>query len=177
MRVYDKHTIILNSYEDNVELLEKRSAIYSDRPRNPMMQLSVLSCWSWSKLAHSLLRHSMRLTTFSTGLLRYGPDWRAHRRIFQRFFKPEAMFKFRQVRVRKNIEFLYSLLDSPQDFAAHIRMCVLIFSVPDGITYCMYQSSRGNYCCNYIWARYFAKGWLLSQTCTKSFSKYFCCSS
>ncbi len=38
-RVYDKHTVILNSYEDNVELLEKRSAIYSDRPYMPMGRL------------------------------------------------------------------------------------------------------------------------------------------
>lgn len=38
-RVYDKHTVILNSYEDNVELLEKRSAIYSDRPYMPMVDL------------------------------------------------------------------------------------------------------------------------------------------
>lgn len=26
-RVYDKHTIVLNAYEDNTELLDKRSAI------------------------------------------------------------------------------------------------------------------------------------------------------
>lgn len=69
----------------------------------------------------------MGWSNFSTGLLHYGPDWRAHRRIFQRFFKPEAMFKFRQVRTKKSIEFLCSLLDSPKDFAAHIRTWVLIF--------------------------------------------------
>lgn len=45
MRAYDKHTIILNSHEDNVELLDKRSAIYSDRPCMPMMDLFVLFCF------------------------------------------------------------------------------------------------------------------------------------
>ncbi len=40
-RAYDQHTVVLNSYEDNVELLEKRSAIYSDRPYMPMVDLYV----------------------------------------------------------------------------------------------------------------------------------------
>lgn len=69
----------------------------------------------------------MRWTSITTGLLRYGSDWRAHRRIFQRFFKPEAVLKFRQIRTRKNLEFLYSLLDSPKGFTGHIRTCVLAF--------------------------------------------------
>lgn len=40
-RVYDKHFVILNSLEDSVELLEKRSGIYSDRPYMPMLELYV----------------------------------------------------------------------------------------------------------------------------------------
>lgn len=39
LRDYHKHYIILNSYEDNVELLDKRSGMYSDRPEIPMLKL------------------------------------------------------------------------------------------------------------------------------------------
>lgn len=42
--VFGKHTFVLNSYEDCVELLERRSGIYSDRPAMPMMELYVASC-------------------------------------------------------------------------------------------------------------------------------------
>ncbi|KJA21678.1 hypothetical protein HYPSUDRAFT_688337 [Hypholoma sublateritium FD-334 SS-4] len=75
-RVYNKHTVILHSYDDNVELLDKRSAIYSDRPRIPMLDL-------------------MGWTNFNSVLLRYGPKWKQHRRIFQQYFKPEASMKYR----------------------------------------------------------------------------------
>lgn len=36
---FGKHFIIINSLEDAVELLEKRSGIYSDRPYAPMIDL------------------------------------------------------------------------------------------------------------------------------------------
>ena len=37
IRVFGQHTVILNSIEACTDLLEKRSAKYSDRPRFPMM--------------------------------------------------------------------------------------------------------------------------------------------
>ena len=40
-RVFNKHTIVLNSYEDVAELLDNRSSIYADRPRLPVMVLFV----------------------------------------------------------------------------------------------------------------------------------------
>lgn len=40
-RVYNKHTVILNSYDNNVELLAKRSVIYSDRSHIPILDLLV----------------------------------------------------------------------------------------------------------------------------------------
>lgn len=40
-RTYNKHTVVLNAYDDNVELLERRSLIYSDRPYLAMMDMYV----------------------------------------------------------------------------------------------------------------------------------------
>lgn len=42
LRAYNKHTIILNTYEDCKELLEKRALIYSDRPYLPVIDLYVV---------------------------------------------------------------------------------------------------------------------------------------
>ena len=41
-RTYNKHAVVLNAYDDNVELLDKRSLIYSDRPYLAMMDLCVV---------------------------------------------------------------------------------------------------------------------------------------
>jgi hypothetical protein len=38
-RIYGQHTIILNSVEDVRELFEKRAGLYSDRPKNVMVNL------------------------------------------------------------------------------------------------------------------------------------------
>lgn len=41
LKAFGKHTIVLNSMEDAIELLEKRSNNYSDRPYIPMINLYV----------------------------------------------------------------------------------------------------------------------------------------
>ena len=38
-RIYGQHTIILNSVDDVRELFEKRAGLYSDRPKNVMVDL------------------------------------------------------------------------------------------------------------------------------------------
>ena len=43
LQAYGKHTIVLNTYEDCKELLEKRAIIYSDRPYLPIVDLCVVS--------------------------------------------------------------------------------------------------------------------------------------
>lgn len=50
-QVLGQHFIILNAHQDAVELFEKRSGIYSDRPAVPMIDLYV--CYSPS-LSRSL---------------------------------------------------------------------------------------------------------------------------
>jgi hypothetical protein len=39
VRALDKHMIVLNSVNDAIELLDKRSNNYSDRPYFPMLKL------------------------------------------------------------------------------------------------------------------------------------------
>ena len=41
LKVFGQHTVAINSYELAVELLDKRSAVYSDRPDMVMGKLYV----------------------------------------------------------------------------------------------------------------------------------------
>ncbi|KJA21689.1 hypothetical protein HYPSUDRAFT_67610 [Hypholoma sublateritium FD-334 SS-4] len=101
-RTFNKHTIVLNSYKDIVELLDKRSSIYADRPRLPMMDL-------------------MGLTDFNTGIMGYGPKWKFHRRILQQYFRADASLRYRAKQTRKVNDYLNSLLDTPDKFKHHIQ--------------------------------------------------------
>ncbi|KAF9480794.1 cytochrome P450 [Pholiota conissans] len=100
-RTYQQHTIVVNSYEANVEFFEKRSNIYSDRPDIPMVNMM-----GWG---------------FNAGFMRYGAEWRAHRRIYNQVFKPEASLSYRPIQTRKNCDLLHSLLNTPEDFMTHYR--------------------------------------------------------
>ncbi|KAF9472451.1 cytochrome P450 [Pholiota conissans] len=101
-RIFNKHTIILNTQEDCANLLEKRSNIYSDRPSSAMLDL-------------------MGWTTFNAGFMHYNSRWRSHRRIFQQYFRPNASLNYRPIQTRKVNDLLYSLLTTPEDFMEHCR--------------------------------------------------------
>ncbi|KJA21663.1 hypothetical protein HYPSUDRAFT_687524 [Hypholoma sublateritium FD-334 SS-4] len=113
-RTYSKHTIVLNAYDDNVELLDKRSLIYSDRPYLAMMDLM-----GWLDFNHAFMH--------------YGTKWRSHRRIFQQFFRLEVASKYQPTQAKKNLDLLYGLLTTPEDFIKHYR--TLAAAIIMSITY------------------------------------------
>ncbi|KIJ57253.1 hypothetical protein M422DRAFT_149956 [Sphaerobolus stellatus SS14] len=69
-----KHIIILNSIKACVDLLEQRSAIYSDRPSLPMIHEPTLMDAGWSFPA-----------------MRYSKRWKRHRRLFTHHLNPTAI--------------------------------------------------------------------------------------
>ncbi|KAH9897054.1 cytochrome P450 [Cubamyces lactineus] len=93
--------LILGTHEVAVDLLEKRSAIYSDRAISPIVELGG---FEWTMV-----------------FIRYGALWRRHRRALHRFFNPNSVKQFRPIQ-RKNISnFLMKLLFTPNEFSEHIR--------------------------------------------------------
>ena len=62
--------------------------------------------------------------SFDVGFMQYGAEWRTHRRIFQKIFRPKASLKYRPIQVRKLHDFLYGLLTTPGDFVSHQRTWV-----------------------------------------------------
>ncbi|PPQ65419.1 hypothetical protein CVT24_011500 [Panaeolus cyanescens] len=96
--------LVLDTLEKVVDLLEKRSANYSDRMRLPMLvELSGLD--------------------IDMALLPYNQWWRRHRRAFHEHFNSNVVAKYQlePVQLRGARKFLQQLLETPDDFLHHIR--------------------------------------------------------
>ncbi|KAI0687567.1 cytochrome P450 [Earliella scabrosa] len=102
LKVFGQHTIVLGSYEVACELLDKRSAIYSDRPDMVMGKLTSFAEWSLI-------------------VLRYGPQWRAHRRVFHQELLPNSIVRYQPLQRRVAHQLLHDLLESPQLFTKHVE--------------------------------------------------------
>lgn len=90
--------IVINDEEVAIELLERRSAIYSGRL--------------------SIRRFGM---DFNTGLLQYGPHWKFHRKLFQTALRAEAAQSYDQLQMSKARQFVHSLAESPERFEEHLK--------------------------------------------------------
>ncbi|EIW55459.1 cytochrome P450 [Trametes versicolor FP-101664 SS1] len=101
LEVFGKPMLILSTHDVALDLLEKRSALYSDRVQSIMIDLGG---FDWV------------LTVMS-----YGPWWRRNRRAFHQFFNPRAVIELRSMQRTQVNHFLHRLLDEPDDFSEHIR--------------------------------------------------------
>ncbi|KAH7907164.1 cytochrome P450 [Hygrophoropsis aurantiaca] len=99
-RLFNQNIIIVNSEKIAKELLEKRSNIYSGRPF-----IATIEPFGW---------------TYNVGLIPYGDEWRLCRRMIHQNFRPEASLKFRPMQLRKVHQLLTNLLESPDDYFAHV---------------------------------------------------------
>ncbi|PFH47781.1 hypothetical protein AMATHDRAFT_87514 [Amanita thiersii Skay4041] len=94
--------VILNSLKVINDLFEKRSTIYSDRPR--MIMANELMGWDWD-LVH----------------MPYSDRWRQHRRVFHQQFQSRAIPEYHPVLRHAAANFVLNLFASPKDFRDHIR--------------------------------------------------------
>ncbi|KAF9480947.1 cytochrome P450 [Pholiota conissans] len=101
LKSFNTHILVINSFEDAVEIMEKRSNNYSDRPYIPMIDLV-----GW---------------TFNSAFKPYGPTWQAHRRALHQTFNQKASVKYRPLQIDKMNDMLHGFLETPEDFMAHIK--------------------------------------------------------
>ncbi|KAF8874735.1 cytochrome P450 [Infundibulicybe gibba] len=94
--------IILDSTRRTTDMLGERSSIYSDRPHMPM--LIDLMDYGWF-----------------FAFMPYGAGWRRHRRLFHKYFHPNAVSKYHPAQSHATRIFLRRLLQSPEDLRGHIR--------------------------------------------------------
>ena len=111
--------IILNSPEAINELLEKRSANYSDRPIQMLAgEMCVVAHCRFTFPSHLSFR--VGYSSFMP-LLRYGERYRQGRKIMTGALNPRQTPFTRQIVTQKAARFLSKLLCSPEDARLHIR--------------------------------------------------------
>ncbi|KAI8996249.1 cytochrome P450 [Trametes punicea] len=94
--------IVVNSAQAAHDLFEKRSALYSDRTRMPMLNELVGCDWHFVFMG-------------------YGENWRERRRVFHQYFHPNAATTYRPKELKVARELLRRLLETPEDFMVHLR--------------------------------------------------------
>ncbi|KZT39793.1 cytochrome P450 [Sistotremastrum suecicum HHB10207 ss-3] len=94
--------VIVNSCEDALELMHKRSAIYSDRPRMEVIRKH----GGWS---------------FAVSTEPYGPNFHLKRRMINQFFNPTATHKTYHMLSRNALAFARSALDQPMKIQSYNR--------------------------------------------------------
>ncbi|GJE84147.1 cytochrome P450 [Phanerochaete sordida] len=103
LNVLGKHIYILNSANAVYDLLEKRSATYSDRVVTTM--------------AHELVKWDKNFA-----LLPYGDFWREHRKAFHRQFQPDMVPKYHSHMYKQARGLLGRLLAQPNALRKHLRL-------------------------------------------------------
>ncbi|KAI0747873.1 cytochrome P450 [Daedaleopsis nitida] len=94
--------ILANSLDVVNELLDKRSAIYSDRPR--MVMLNELSGFGWG-----------------TAFMPYGEPWRYSRRMAHHEFHSAPVKRFRPLEQRSTHQFLVNMYTQPGKLTDNLR--------------------------------------------------------
>ncbi|KAF7318686.1 Cytochrome P450 [Mycena chlorophos] len=94
--------VVLSSVQAATDLLEKRSTLYSDRPRFPMV--NELMGWG-----------------FSFSFMKYGERWRKLRKLFHQHFNAEGVANYYPLQHEAAQELLRRLLHEPDHFLDHFR--------------------------------------------------------
>ncbi|EKM49100.1 uncharacterized protein PHACADRAFT_214509 [Phanerochaete carnosa HHB-10118-sp] len=104
INVLGTNIVVTNTLQASSDLLDKKSAIYSDRPSYGMTMMTELCGFGWS-----------------IGLMRYNAFWRDARKAYHRELHPQAVQRFRPIVVRSSYELLRNLLRAPEKFNEHLR--------------------------------------------------------
>lgn len=103
-QLFSQQFIVVNSKKIAVDLFEKRSKIYSDKPDIPILKMA-----GWD---------------FSFGNMPYGPEWRAHRRIFHEKFRDAAVVAYQPSQLKSVNNLLRDLVEAPEDFMEATKLFV-----------------------------------------------------
>ncbi|KAG6826714.1 hypothetical protein H0H92_014761 [Tricholoma furcatifolium] len=101
-----KSIVVLNSLEAAIDLLDKRSGIYSDRPSFPLFDIMGLSK--------------------GTGFMQYGKVFRNHRRMFQQHLSASKCVAYQDDQTRETRALLRNILSNCKDREDHINRDVTL---------------------------------------------------
>lgn len=122
MDILGQPMIVVNSYEMACELLDKRSATFSGRPKLVMAELYVLSV---NVAINVCLFYDYRAgMEWMLVLMQYGKEWRRHRRAFHQAFHSEAVVQYQPLQLQMTRRLLSRLLKSPKNIVQQLNLCV-----------------------------------------------------
>ncbi|EJD46775.1 cytochrome P450 [Auricularia subglabra TFB-10046 SS5] len=101
LKLFQRNVIVLSDLKIAIELLDKRGAIYSNRPK---FYMSEMAGWEWD-----------------AANMMHGDEWRARRRLVHLKFYGNTISHLHGLIRRTTIEFASNLLKTPDDFEHHIR--------------------------------------------------------
>ncbi|KAJ7640875.1 cytochrome P450 [Mycena polygramma] len=102
MKVLGTDIVVVNSAAAAFALFGQKSAIYSDRPRMPMLGEIVGLGWHF-------------------GFMPHGEDWRIHRKILSQEFTPTAVQRYQDQELKWTKILLQNLITSPENFMQHMQ--------------------------------------------------------
>ncbi|KAH7887307.1 cytochrome P450 [Phlebopus sp. FC_14] len=109
LQILDQDIIVINSQADAVQLFEKSSAIYSDRPFFAFRVPFGMEC--------------------NFGLAPYGDHWRLCRRIFHQTFRPEAALNLRSSQLRRARQMVLNMIEDPAEYPFHYATFAVSLSI------------------------------------------------
>ncbi|KAF8149460.1 cytochrome P450 [Crassisporium funariophilum] len=102
LEIFGSPIVILNTYQGCIDLLEKRSEIYSDRPIGYMVN----HLMGWVK---------------AVTMAPYNDRWRRYRRMLAQSMRKEAVKQFHPIQEREVARYLGSLIKDPEHFMENFR--------------------------------------------------------
>jgi len=102
--------VIINSLKICKELFEKRSSLYSSRPR--FVMAGELVGWDWQFLIQP-----------------YNQKWKDQRKMFTQYFHPSKTSNFHPVLLQQAHSLLHKSLDAPEDISHHITHVVSAMAI------------------------------------------------
>ncbi|EIW84507.1 cytochrome P450 [Coniophora puteana RWD-64-598 SS2] len=100
-KMFGTDVVVLNTVEVAEDLLEKRSANYSDRP-----QMGIVEPYGM---------------TYNGAMYNHNDLWRAHRRVTHQGLRPNGVVAFLPMQLRRSSELVHNLATSPDAYWRHFQ--------------------------------------------------------
>ena len=122
MKVVGRSILVINDAQVAIDLLEKRSAIYSSRVSSPIIPMCVPSVPFACNCTGTTPTYLRIAQEWNFAFMPYGEVWRTHRRMFSRHFNSTTVAKYQPVQKEAVTYFLRALLDSPDRHREHLHL-------------------------------------------------------
>jgi len=118
LKVLGQSLIILNSHKTAMEVLDKRGAIHSGRPRFPLAEMYEHPF----DISDGLITLPVISLGFVQALvfLEYGEDFRLHRRMMSKYFVKDKILEHHPIQVREARILVRNLVSNPDKRSDHL---------------------------------------------------------